>query len=105
MSVDDIVRGLHAINDGEDKTCLDGQGLEPVDLYGYARQDAARVLIQSWTDGLRDGALLPAMIHDVEDTVAELRAFERAVRFRFSDHFAMGRTADTSTVREPQPGV
>jgi hypothetical protein len=84
MTHKEIIAGLRAINEGTDTTCLDGQSLRPVDLYGTARQAAVQVLLENWADALDGGASLAGLLHDVNAVRGELAAFERAVRYRFS---------------------
>jgi hypothetical protein len=53
------------------------------DLAGYAAYDAARTLAQNWQDATHDGVPLADVLHDVDDVVALLQEWRRAVRARF----------------------
>jgi hypothetical protein len=86
MTPKEIIAGLQAINNGTDRDCLDGQSCAAVDLAGYVRQDAIDSLLGHWNEHLRSNTLA-SIIGDIDDIIDELRAFERAVRFRFAAEF------------------
>jgi hypothetical protein len=94
---DHMCRGDHPIGEGfpgcyeadEDlaKTLLTAPNLEdgePAlntgDLAGYAADAAAKVLVESWTQALRDGSTLDQMHSDVDSVIAILYRWRAGVR-------------------------
>jgi len=75
---------LHAINDGKDETCHNGEDLAPGQLCEYARHAAVKQLLDNWTQALSTRHSLGGLIGDVEDVIAELKQFREAVNFRFA---------------------
>lgn len=63
----------------------DGRLALSPNLNGYAAAEAARWLAENWHDSLLHGVPLLHLLPDLEDTIAELRDWEAALRQTYTD--------------------